>query len=264
MSMSNFGQHQYITADDFGFSESVNRAILQLAERGCLNAASLLVNMPFAEDAIRLAGPELQIGLHFCLTSGKSVAPPESVPLLVDENGMFKLGFVGLWRLLLGKKRKDAIEQIEIEFAAQLNKFNFAYTHIDSHQHVHVIKPIFEIVSKESKKRGIRLRIPRERIGGFKRFWNRFRFWLPMGVVKNLILKWHLRGVPQEMSYFGIFETGKIDADALKWILTQETSYEINVHPSLGQTESLDYCSKDDLAFHKNLWRKKEYEALIY
>ena len=40
-----------VTADDLGFSPSVNGAIIEANKNGVLTAASLMVNMPFAEQA---------------------------------------------------------------------------------------------------------------------------------------------------------------------------------------------------------------------
>ena len=42
-----------INADDLGFSPQVNAAILRCAELGTVTAASVMVNMPFAESAFQ-------------------------------------------------------------------------------------------------------------------------------------------------------------------------------------------------------------------
>ena len=97
-----------LNADDLGYSPDVNWAILHAASIGTLTAASLMVNMPFAEDAVmsvRESLPNFSLGLHFCLTSGRAVAPQEKIPLLVDSNGCFRHGFLGLWRLLSSKRK---------------------------------------------------------------------------------------------------------------------------------------------------------------
>ena len=104
-----------INADDLGFSPQVNAAILRCAELGTVTAASIMVNMPFAESAlqqVRERVPDLSLALHFTLTSGKSVSPPQDVPLLVDSSGLFRLGFLGLARILASKKRVELLLQI--------------------------------------------------------------------------------------------------------------------------------------------------------
>ena len=65
-----------VTADDFGFSPSVNGAVIEAHKNGILTASSLMVNMPFAEQAVEQVSnevPKLGLGLHICLTSGKPV-----------------------------------------------------------------------------------------------------------------------------------------------------------------------------------------------
>ena len=44
-----------INADDFGYSESVNKAISDCFERGLINRTTIMVNMPHAEEATAMA-----------------------------------------------------------------------------------------------------------------------------------------------------------------------------------------------------------------
>ena len=44
-----------INADDFGISAEVNRAVVECFRRGLINRTTIMVNMPEAEDAKRLA-----------------------------------------------------------------------------------------------------------------------------------------------------------------------------------------------------------------
>ena len=63
-----------VNADDFGLNEIENRAIAEAFEKGLIDRTTLLVNMPFAEDAMRLAsekGFADRVGLHVNLTSGR-------------------------------------------------------------------------------------------------------------------------------------------------------------------------------------------------
>jgi len=274
-------QRCIITADDFGFSPGVNGAIEQAARSGAIDAASVMVNMPYATAAIAaivggLTPPALSLGLHFCLTSGKSVAPRESVPLLVDEDGMFRHGFVGLWRLLAGRNGMEARRQIQAELAAQfaeldrlLASHGLTCSHLDSHQHVHVIGGIFEPVALESLKRKLRLRIPYESFGSLGRIWERWRHWVPGGVAKRAVLNWHLGGAWPEIGYFGVLDTGRMDDAALQAIFRTvakkplDRRFEINVHPSLGDGGEATCCSREDAAFHKSPWRRREWETLI-
>lgn len=264
-----------ITADDFGFSPTRNEAILSAAVRGRISAASLMVNMPYAEDACEQTKrnvPKLGLGLHFTLTSGSSLAPPEQVPLLVDSFGMFRLGFRSLQNLLRGRKKEDLLAQIRIEFEAQLAKmsewgtqYSLRIDHLDSHQHIHAIPAIREILATAASESNQTLRIPREsQQGGLLRS--------PIGVLKRMVLDSCLRDVEQEVGYFGVLDSGRMGPAAWKRILNvvkenPELHFEANVHPGLADKKEADeeavLSSKADFAFHRSPWRRREFETLL-
>ena len=265
-----------ITADDFGFSPSVNEAVLRAAEFGTLHAASLMTNMPFAEEAVatmKQRTPNLQLGPHVALTSGTACAPKEEIPLLVDATGHFHRGFGGLLMLLRGKDGAEAKRQIQREFNAQLSEadrlakeHDIEFKHLDSHQHVHVLPGIFEMFLDEATRRDWTLRIPRERFGSTGRFFRRMFSWGPVGLLKREILKYFLPSVAGP-DYFGILDTGKMDAAAWKEILAiaDRPITEVNIHPSLepGVDAVTWRCSEGDRLFHRSAWRRKEFDAIV-
>ena len=55
-----------VNADDFGFSRSVNRGVIEAHEQGIVTSASLMVDRPGAAEAAAYATrcPELGLGLH--------------------------------------------------------------------------------------------------------------------------------------------------------------------------------------------------------
>jgi len=61
-----------VNADDFGISQSANRAILRAHREGILTTTSLMVNGDAAESAVLKAreNPKLGIGLHLTLIKG--------------------------------------------------------------------------------------------------------------------------------------------------------------------------------------------------
>ena len=265
-----------ITADDFGFSPSVNEAVLRAAEFGTLNAASLMTNMPFAEEAAAATKqrmPHLNLGLHFTLTSGIPIAPKEEVHLLVDDNGHFRYGFGGLVRLLYGKNNVEIKQQIRREFTAQLSEidrltkeYDLRFDRLDSHQHIHVLPGIFDILYEEANRRGWTLRIPRERFGSSRRFFCRFLSWGAAGLLKREILKYFLPPIAGP-DYFGILDTGKMDTAAWNEIVAVLTgsAVEVNIHPSLepGADEAVWRCSEGDRMFHRSIWRRKEFDTIV-
>lgn len=60
-----------VNADDFGFSKSINKGILEAYKNGIVTSTSLMVNEAGAEDAAQLAkvNSGLSVGLHFVFES---------------------------------------------------------------------------------------------------------------------------------------------------------------------------------------------------
>jgi predicted glycoside hydrolase/deacetylase ChbG (UPF0249 family) len=112
-----------VVADDFGIGPAPSRGILELAAFGSVTATVLLVNSPHADDAVRawrkaVVKPEL--GWHPCLTLDRPILPPERVPGLVDAGGNFHpLGRL-MRRLLLGRVRR---QEVEDELRAQYTRY---------------------------------------------------------------------------------------------------------------------------------------------
>lgn len=140
-----------LNADNFGMSKPHNRAVLNGCLGGFLTSASLCANGKAFNAAVNEIIPELpqlKIGVHLNLTSGKALT---KAPLLTNKKGKFNKNFFGL---LLTPKTKTFLEQIEFEFRTQIETI-MTYTdvhHITSNEHIHAIPEIFEIVAKLAKE----------------------------------------------------------------------------------------------------------------
>jgi len=150
-----------INADDFGLCHSVNEAILDVYKAGNLTSATLMVGMPGAEEAAQMAAdnPGLGVGLHFTLTEGK---PLTGAPSLTDEGGRFLKRYDLIRRVMTGRART---EEIADEFRAQLRRLRdlgVTPTHVDSHQHLHMVPAIFRAVQPiaSAEELPIRLAVP--------------------------------------------------------------------------------------------------------
>lgn len=135
-----------VNADDFGFTRDVNEGILEAHRRGILTATTLMANGAAFEDAVKRAAeaPELDIGVHLVLVSGRSVTDPERpLPATVGE----------LLRAL-------ALRRIRVydELAAQVGRIAAAGirpTHLDTHKHTHLLPPVLEAVARIAREFGI-------------------------------------------------------------------------------------------------------------
>ncbi len=135
-----------VMADDYGIGPEVSRGIRELAARGVVAGTVLLVNSPYAPDAVRAwreSRVPLEMGWHPCLTLDAPVAPPAEVRSLVAPDGrLWPLGPF-LTRLALGR---IAAAEVEREFAAQYDRFLDLVGHpptvVNAHQHVCIFPPV--------------------------------------------------------------------------------------------------------------------------
>ncbi len=143
-----------LNIDNFGISSEYNQAVLEGYNNGFITSTHLCVNFKYYDDAINNILPDcpnLGIGLLLNITTGKSLT---NCSIITDSNGEFNKNFL---YLLMNRKRKDLLDEIEQEFRAQIEKIqsNTMITSIASFAHIHVIPEIFEIVCKLAVEYGI-------------------------------------------------------------------------------------------------------------
>ncbi|MBZ0299576.1 MAG: carbohydrate deacetylase [Anaerolineae bacterium] len=126
-----------VNADDLGLSPGVNQGILEAHLRGILTSTTAMVNMPDAGAGIELLqreAPQVGIGLHLNLTTGRPVLPPDQVPSLVQE-GVFPYH---AGNPLARADRLDP-DEVSAELRAQFERFlqlaGRKPDHLDSHHH---------------------------------------------------------------------------------------------------------------------------------
>jgi predicted glycoside hydrolase/deacetylase ChbG (UPF0249 family) len=148
-----------VVADDFGIGPATSRGIVHLCQVGVVTGTLLLVNSPFADDAIRQwtsARPDADLGWHPCLTLDSPVLPPAAVPSLVNRHGQFH-GLGGfLARLASGRIR---LADVRDEFTAQLLRFRKLAGHwpaaVGAHHHIHVLPGIGAILRAVLSRQGV-------------------------------------------------------------------------------------------------------------
>ncbi|MCB9170911.1 MAG: ChbG/HpnK family deacetylase [Flavobacteriales bacterium] len=161
-----------VNADDLGLSPSVNTAIFEVFRAGNLSSATFMVNMPGAQDAAdRLRElPGLAVGLHFCITEGRSSVGASS---LTDPSGNF-LPRPRLTKAVLRGRidERDVQRELEAQLDA-LRSFGIAPTHIDSHQHVHMLPPLMDAVRPMVEREGLAMRLVQPPPGAVRAAWGR-------------------------------------------------------------------------------------------
>jgi hopanoid biosynthesis associated protein HpnK len=233
-----------VTADDFGLSTAVNEAIERGHREGILSTTSLMVAAPATPDAVERARrtPTLHVGLHVVLVNGRPALPPEEVPLLVDERGMFETDLfrAGVRYFFTPGIRKQLEAEIRAQFAA------FAATglpldHVNAQNHLHVHPTVLSLILKAGREYGVRaIRIPREP------FWPSWRamhthaaarfansvFLLPWLSLMRLRLR--LAGIATNDYVFGMIDTGHMTPERVRKYLASlpDGTSELYVHPA--------------------------------
>lgn len=153
-----------VNADDFGLAESINRGIIKGYKDGFITSTSLMCSAPAFKDAVVLAQahPGLGVGIHLTLVGDVApVLPPEQVPTLVDDKGVFPENYV----LFVKKLYTGGIKlpEVKAELTAQIGRglaTGLHFTHLDSHQHLHVLPGVSSVVlqlCREYKFKAVRI-----------------------------------------------------------------------------------------------------------
>lgn len=139
-----------VVADDFGIGPPTSAGILHLARKGVVTGSVMLVNSPYAEEAVaawRREAMPMDLGWHPNLTLDAPVLPASDVPSLVDGDGRFWPLPRFLKRWLLGRV---APRDVEAEFRAQLGRYLEMVGRppalVNAHQHIILFPPIGAIV----------------------------------------------------------------------------------------------------------------------
>ncbi len=146
------------TADDFGLSPSLNRAVALAHRHGLLGNASLMPGAPATTEALALAKnfPGLCLGVHLTLIQGRAVLPPRALPRLVDSEGRFPHDPVRTgWRYffdagLIPDLRRELRAQIEAVLTAGVEVW-----HINGHLNLHLHPRLAPLVVDLAREYGI-------------------------------------------------------------------------------------------------------------
>lgn len=248
-----------VNADDFGLHSSVNRGIIDGHRTGIITSTSLLAGGEAFTEAISMAkeNPKLGIGIHIALVGGlKPVCDPSEVPSLLTEQGRFPNTYVEfIKRLYTGKinfdeLRKEIQSQVSIIMNAGLN-----ITHIDGHQHMHILPSVLPLVVEQAKQYGIKaIRIPQEMSGFINYSYNPVRFLGKVGlssVADNARSFIRSNNIISTQFFWGMINGGHINQKTLMGILKEVShrsgTHELMIHPG---NDDRALSSRYDWGYH--------------
>ncbi len=159
-----------VNADDFGLCREISTGILRAYSDGIVTAASVVVNGRYFRESVHLLKDSgIDTGIHLTLTGGEKPVSG-NVPGLVDNAGRFLRSYREVIpRILLGRFDRGALER---ELSAQivlLRDSGSTISHIDSHQHLHLLPGIRGMVMRLAQKFGIPwIRVPQSHRAGVR------------------------------------------------------------------------------------------------
>jgi predicted glycoside hydrolase/deacetylase ChbG (UPF0249 family) len=262
-------QRVIINADDLGLSPSVNSAIFAVHQAGNLTSATLMVNMPGTHDAVQRLPqyPALGVGLHFCLTEGHAVGGASS---LTDAEGRFKPRPELARAALAGRiVQADVRHELEAQLA-RMDELGPHPTHVDSHQHVHMLPAILDAMLPVLRQRALAVRTVHPPRGALRASLGR-----PRKLLKQLLNRRLAAGAKaradlpttdvlvsiHDLDHAGPY-TAETYAHLLRWA-PPHAVVELMVHPYIVGPDVLDLYAADLPAKQPFLDRcRAEYEAL--
>ncbi|HEX2834965.1 MAG TPA: ChbG/HpnK family deacetylase [Thermoanaerobaculia bacterium] len=136
-----------VTADDAGLHRGMTEGAIRAHREGIVTACSVVANGAAFEDAVdRLKEtPTLEVGVHLTLV--------EERPLTAMRFPKTYTAFAPLYAL-----RAIPLTKIERELRAQIERVlrsGLAVTHLNGHQHLHVLPRLFALVARLAKEYGV-------------------------------------------------------------------------------------------------------------
>jgi predicted glycoside hydrolase/deacetylase ChbG (UPF0249 family) len=226
-----------VTADDVGLHPGLTRGALKAHDEGIVTACSVLANGRALEDALEHLRdrPTLDVGVHLTLVGERPLSPPASIPSLVGRDGAFLKGFRPFaMRYLRGGLRPEEIEQ---ELRRQIEKLlaaDLELVHANSHQHLHVLPRIFEIVLRLAGEYRIPfVRLPQDPAGELS------LRGLEIGVLRRIAGSARRRlegsGLQTTDRTVGILDAGRLTFERLARVLEDVEGFtELVCHPGIG------------------------------
>lgn len=239
-----------INADDFGMSHEKNVAIdRMMCQEVCTNA-SLVVNMPWTEEAIRMAkrGNYLdRLSLHINLTIGESITSDIRKVALYYQGGEFvHNAIIKSYFQVLPFHIKVLRQEIEGQMEEFL-KYGLKLVSVDSHNWVHLRLPVWLALQPLLNKYHIKLVRPmwigykREEIASVR--WAKY-----FRIIEPIILRYKCCRILQH--------TSNVEQFLLKeHELPKYSIVEVFTHPDLVGEEVIDMSSS---------YLKKPKQTVIY
>lgn len=289
-----------IHADDYGYSLSTSKNILECLKAGCLDSISIICNTNAFEESMDLLYKEIpnlpylpKMSVHLNFVEGYNLS---NSPLL-SRDGINTSSWGDILIASIGGMKKSLKEQMKNELKAQIEKTrvvidkcidlakknNVKYEQnglrLDTHVHTHPIPLQFEAlceVIKENNYQVEYIRNPKEPLLPFIKKANLWSSYSPVNIAKNIILNVFSHKIDKycdvnklEKNYmWGLMMSGEMDFDRIKSLYGNMVTFaekknrdlEILFHPGIALESEYSEEFKKEYFKNANLSKNRDIE----
>lgn len=237
-----------VHADDFGLDEPVNLGIVDAHDHGIVTSVSLMATGSAFDHAVTLAlgRPKLDVGVHLVLTEHRPLTGA-AVPTLVDSDGRFAPHATRLARKRL--RGSISLDEVRAELDAQIRRVRatgLPVSHLDGHQHVHVLPGIAGVVAELAAEHGIAaVRYPAESVRSYMlRDPRRFKRVAEQVALAAASAVSPLKGLRRSDDFVGFYFGGRLDEANLARVLAglpAGRTVELMCHPGAEGVHADDW-----------------------
>ena len=264
-----------INADDFALHHSVNKGIITASEEGVLTSTSIIPSGAFFDEAVKMAilNKKIGIGVHLTLVHERPILPIAKVKSLITTKNLFHNNYLEFIKKMLNNEIN--YQEVYAELSAQIKavqKTGITITHLDSHQHLHILPKITDIVLQLAQEYNIKsIRIPDEALfftGGYPWTVNRMIGRTGLSILAKMARLKIGEKLFMPDHFFGMLAGGNMKEEYLLQIIKTLPAgiTEIMMHPAESDFEMKkhyywDYCWQDELKALLSERIKKEIKA---
>lgn len=277
----------FFHADDAGAGRQATKKIVDCWEKGYVDGYSIIADencYDIITDSLqKLPEKYARLSVHLNITDGYCLNQQSAGTLIASPNGRLKLTFIDALLLTFknSKTKRQFEEQVFMEWDSQINsiKKNIGKREIDtldSHNHVHMIPALFDVILRLSVKHQIKnIRFAKE-IFSLNDFTDGFNFFFWKNTLKWIVINylcWRIKNKkykfsPKAQFITGILYSGHMSAINIKGALSKAerkgaSSVEVVYHPGRALPDEMENwaLSTNARSFFTSEWRDREYET---
>lgn len=221
----------FVVADDLGLAKPINDGVVFLLKEGKIGGASLMANGKAFEDAVNQVQTvsDPKIGIHLVLVEEKSLT---GIKLPKDHRTFFIKYILGLIKL----------SDIEKELRAQVDKClqaGIKPSFINSHQHLHLLPGIMDLVIKIAKEKNIKyIRLVNEPVHDRGKLFRKAQLKFLNLLSRMAKKKLDKAGISYNKVFIGFINAGNLTQEDIELARQMGGSTELGCHPGY-ETEEL-------------------------